>query len=55
MARMTLITMDLVKDARERPVSVNLSGANKLELVVENGGDGANGDWGIWFDPAISR
>jgi hypothetical protein len=50
-----LFRSDLVNDARERPVNVDLSGVKNLELVVENGGDGVNGDWGIWFDPAISR
>jgi hypothetical protein len=50
-----LFRSGLVRDSKECKISVSLAGVKKLELVVENGGDGGNGDWGIWFDPQMSR
>lgn len=35
-------------------VEVNLGGVKKLELVVEDGGDGASGDHALWIDPQIT-
>jgi len=35
--------------------SVNLTGVNSLELIVEDGGDGKNGDWGLWLNPMLQR
>jgi hypothetical protein len=26
-----------------------------LELIVEDGGDGANRDWAVWLDPQLHR
>ena len=35
--------------------SLNIRGVNKLELVVENGGDNNRDDWGVWIKPEIRR
>lgn len=35
-------------------VKVNLAGVKELELVVEDGGDGASGDHALWIDPQIT-
>lgn len=35
-------------------VKVNLAGVKILELVVEDGGDGASGDHALWIDPQIT-
>jgi len=35
-------------------VQVNLAGVRILEMVVEDGGDGASGDHALWIDPQIT-
>ena len=35
-------------------VKVNLGGVRILEMVVEDGGDGASGDHALWIDPQIT-
>lgn len=35
-------------------VKVDLTGAKKLYLVVTDGGNGFNCDWGDWIDPALT-
>lgn len=35
-------------------VQVNLAGVRILEMVVEDGGDGASGDHALWIDPLIT-
>jgi len=44
-----------VADSAERSVQTDLTGVETLELVVEDGGNGRSGDWGIWFSPMLSR
>ncbi len=34
---------------------VPLAGVAELELLVEDGGDGAGGDWGLWLEPMLAR
>lgn len=34
---------------------VPLDGVAELELVVEDGGDGTGGDWGLWLEPVLTR
>ncbi|HEX8915606.1 MAG TPA: NPCBM/NEW2 domain-containing protein [Humisphaera sp.] len=36
-------------------VKVDVAGVRELELRVENAGDGNNGDWAVWAEPAVSR
>ena len=45
---------DLVKDTVERTYDFELAGIRELEMIVEDGGNGASGDWRIWFDPRLS-
>lgn len=32
-----------------------VAGVKRLELIVEDAGDGISSDWGCWFDPMVSR
>ena len=50
-----LFRSSLIKDHRLHDLDVDLSGAGTLELVTENGGDGASGDWGVWIEPRLER
>jgi hypothetical protein len=50
-----LFRSDPVNDLKERTLEVDLSGIDELELIIEDGGNGPNGDWGIWFSPELSR
>ena len=35
-------------------IDIDLAGVNMLELVVNDGGDGASGDAALWIDPVIT-
>ena len=35
-------------------IDIDLAGVNMLELVVNDGGDGASGDGALWIDPVIT-
>jgi hypothetical protein len=37
------------------PFDVEVKGVRKLELRVEDGGNGNGSDWGLWLDPALLR
>ena len=45
----------LIRDQRARELDVDVSGVKALELAVEDAGDGASGDWGVWVGPALRR
>ncbi|PQO40102.1 NPCBM/NEW2 domain-containing protein [Blastopirellula marina] len=34
---------------------VDVDGVARLELVVEDGGDGKDGDWSMWLEPVLGR
>lgn len=34
---------------------MDVRGVVLLELLVEGGGDGNNGDWGVWIDPQLQE
>ncbi|MCX7819589.1 MAG: NPCBM/NEW2 domain-containing protein [Kiritimatiellae bacterium] len=36
-------------------IELDVSGAQQLEMIVEDAGDGRNGDWGVWADPVVER
>lgn len=38
-----------------RSFNLKVEGANTLELVVDDAGDGIGSDWGCWFDPELGR
>ncbi|TLD72309.1 glycosyl hydrolase [Phragmitibacter flavus] len=42
-------------DSPLQSIKVDLTNIDTLELMVEDGGDGKNGDWGLWLDPKLSR
>jgi len=50
-----VLRTDLVTDNEKRPVSIDVTGADELELIVEDGGNGRNSDHGVWFSPELQR
>jgi hypothetical protein len=40
---------------RTASYDIDLAGVKTLELVTEDGGDGAGSDWGVWLAPELSR
>lgn len=44
-----------INDHRLREQVVTLGGVTLLELIVEDAGDGANSDWGVWLEPQLER
>lgn len=36
-------------------LDVDLRNIDRLELLTEDGGDGASGDWGVWLNPTLLR
>jgi hypothetical protein len=50
-----LFRSQLVRDHRLRELSVDAAGLDRLELLVEDGGDGTSGDWGLWLAPRLER
>ena len=45
----------LIRDHQHRQLEVDVTGVRRLELIVEDGGDGVGSDWGIWVDPTVGR
>jgi len=45
----------VVKDHTLGKLEVNVYGVSVLELAVEDGGDGANSDWGVWILPQLRK
>jgi len=50
-----LYRSDTVTDKKERHITVDLTGVNKLELIVDDAGDGRTWDWGLWLSPKLMR
>jgi hypothetical protein len=50
-----LFRSPLVKDHHLRKADVDVAGVQMLELCVEDGGDGATNDWGVWISPEVSQ
>ncbi len=44
-----------IGDHKIRERSIPVAEVDLLELIVENAGDGASGDWGVWLDPELRR
>jgi len=44
-----------IRDHRVREVTIVVADVDVLELLVENGGDGNAGDWGVWLSPGLAR
>ncbi len=45
----------VVRDRTVREQTVELPGIKKLELLVEDAGDGTRADWGVWLAPQLQR
>jgi hypothetical protein len=45
----------VVRDHTLRKLEVDVRRVDLLELVVEDGGDGANSDWGVWVSPQLGK
>lgn len=50
-----LFRSPLVRDVQRHDLRADVSGVDVLELLVEDGGDGANSDWGVWVATQLSR
>ncbi len=50
-----LFRSEPIKDHKLREATVSVVGVKRLELVVENAGDGNSSDWGVWIEPQLSR
>ena len=46
---------EMIQQGRLVAFDVDVAGGNELQLKVENGGDGNGADWGVWFDPRLTR
>ncbi len=45
----------MVREGDATPFDVEVKGVSKLELRVEDGGNGNSSDWGLWLDPTLAR
>jgi hypothetical protein len=50
-----LFRSKVVKDHQARPLNLDVSSVSRLELVVEDAGDGTRSDWGVWLAPRLER
>jgi len=50
-----LLRSETIRDFAERPVQVDVTGMQSLELTVEDAADGRNSDHGCWFEPKLTR
>jgi hypothetical protein len=50
-----LFRSEPVRDHAVRELQAPAAGVRKLELIVEDGGDGNGGDWGVWLEPRLRR
>ena len=37
------------------PFEIDTTGVDRIELIVENAGDGNGADWGLWLEPTLRR
>lgn len=44
-----------VKPGKLKTFKLNVEGVQKLELIVEDAGDGTGSDWGLWLEPQLQR
>ncbi|MGL4942600.1 MAG: NPCBM/NEW2 domain-containing protein [Thermoguttaceae bacterium] len=50
-----LFRSEKVTPAKLVPATIDVSGIESLEMIVEDGGDGTNSDWGVWIEPTLTR
>jgi len=46
---------DEVKTGELKRTELDIRGVDRLELIVENAGDGNGADWGVWANPVLHR
>jgi len=44
-----------IREHVRHTLDVDVANVSVLTLRVEDGGDGANSDWGVWIEPQVSR
>jgi hypothetical protein len=50
-----LFRSPIVRDHKVREATVDVGEIKLLELLVEDGKDGGNSDWGVWLEPTLKR
>jgi len=50
-----LFRSEKIIDHRLHSLDLDISGVNQVELQVEDAGDGATNDWGLWISPILKR
>ena len=50
-----LFRSSLIINHRLRQLEVDVTGVQRLELIVEDGGNGNSSDWGVWIKPMLER
>ncbi len=50
-----LFRSERVADRKLRRLDVDVKNVKRLELIVEDAGNGNNSDWGLWIEPTLER
>lgn len=50
-----LFRSDKIRDRKLHHAEIDLSGIDRIELIVEDASDGNSNDWGIWVSPVLHR
>jgi len=50
-----LFRSSVIQHNRLHEITVSIVQIRLLELIVEDAGDGTNGDWALWLDPQLRR
>ena len=50
-----LFRSERITGHRPRSMDLDITGVKRLGLVVEDAGDGASFDWGVWISPTLRR
>ena len=48
-----LFRSEVITDQKLHSTDLDVSGVDTLVLIVENGGNGNGGDWGVWLEPTL--
>jgi hypothetical protein len=50
-----LFRSETIRSSAAREQQIPVAGVQKLELIVEDAGDGNRSDWGVWLEPRLQR
>jgi len=50
-----LFRSETIRDRTVREQVIPITGLQRLELIVEDAGDGNGSDWGVWIEPRIRK